>query len=122
MLNAHVNRKPLSRRARLCAITAIAFVTVSIAGLTPTPQASALQSSPAQPPLANVGIIATQPTRAAVPSLRGSTPPAAVTAVAQIGTGWISGTITDQLNAVLPAVEVTLTNTVSGEQRQMPTD
>jgi TonB family protein len=111
MLAARVNREPLSRRTTVAALGAIALVTVSVAGLSALPPA-VVPPSPSR----------ATPTPAATARLPRPRPAAAKTAALQTGTGTISGSIKDQLDAVLPAVEVSLTNTATGERRQLPTD
>lgn len=120
MLNARVNREPLTVFARATTVAVLAAVTVSIAvvslsGNTETPAAPhvRLQSSgplPVLPAPSRGPLVEPRPERAATPA-------------AQVQTGGtVEGVLYDQFGGLLPGASVTLTDMGTGSSHSASTD
>lgn len=116
------HRSPLPRRASALAVLLVAVISVPVAALSIT------RAQDVRPPVisgSDVALIApaapaSVPAR--VPTPTAAAAPRAAAAVAQQAPASLSGTILDQSGAVLPAVEVTLTDTQFGVVYRAVTD
>jgi beta-lactamase regulating signal transducer with metallopeptidase domain len=127
MLNASRNRAPLRRGSGVIALIAMLAVAAPMTALTLTGR---VDSSPSTTTTGDVALIAT-PEPAAVPQVapvRRAPRPAATAAAAaapapaQQAPASVSGTMADASGAVLPGVEVALTDRTSGVRMSRVTD
>jgi beta-lactamase regulating signal transducer with metallopeptidase domain len=120
MLNARLNRKPLTTFMRATTVAAIAAVAlsvgvVSLSGSTPASVSLDSQLSPS----GTIPLPAADPVRAFnAPSLARAEAPAQ----AQAKGGTIEGVLYDQFGGLLPGVAVTLTQAADGSARNSQTD
>jgi len=145
MLNARLNRRPMTAVARCTAALFAATLTVAIAGagvstlaapvvaLPPSP-ASQAASQPAQPAdhldLHNATLVAPDGTRVTAEHLRVDIPPAVSRWLAeerqapaqQTGPGIVNGVLYDQLGGLLPGASVTLVQKADGARYDTTTD
>jgi beta-lactamase regulating signal transducer with metallopeptidase domain len=121
MLNHQRNRAPLTRRSWTAAIAAAVILTVPVAAITVSDR-----TADAVVQTARVGDVALVTPDAPAPPASPVVPPAparvAVTPAAQLDPATMSGTMQDPSGAVLPGVELTLTDVQFGVRFSRVTD
>jgi beta-lactamase regulating signal transducer with metallopeptidase domain len=110
MLNARLNRDPLTRWARALTMLALVAATMSIAAAAPAPGGNGTGRDVALTSAA-VDVTSTAPRAQRAPAI-----------AAQAGPGVVAGTLYDQMGGLLPGAEVSMVHSATRANYAMPTD